>query len=90
MRTVVQGIIIREKVSDEDRLLTLLTSERGVIHAVAKGANRARAKLVSSTGLFCYGQFGLFCLYQRRKVSAVLFSQNCGYLGQRKLILLKP
>lgn len=65
MQTVVQGIIIREKVSDEDRLLTLLTSERGVIYAVAKGANRARAKLVSSTGLFCYGQFGLFCYKDR-------------------------
>ena len=60
MHTVVRGIVIRMKSAGDDRLLTLLTDERGVIQAVARGANKPRSRLASSTELFCYSRLTLF------------------------------
>lgn len=60
MRVVTDGVVIRVKSVGDDRLLTLLTRDYGVISAAARGANRPRSSLASSTELFCYGKFGLF------------------------------
>lgn len=48
------------KTGESDRLLTLLTRERGVIRAFAKAADRPKNKLHSSTNLFCYGRFTFY------------------------------
>ncbi len=61
MHVVLRGIVIRMKSSGDDRLLTLLTDELGVIGAVARGANKPRSRLASSTELFCYSRLSLFC-----------------------------
>ncbi|MBQ7295216.1 MAG: DNA repair protein RecO [Clostridia bacterium] len=52
------GIIIREGATGEqDRIVTVLTRDRGVIKAFANGARNPKNKNVSSTGLLCYSDF---------------------------------
>lgn len=48
------------KTGESDRLLTLLTRERGVMRAFAKAADRPKNKLHMSTDMFCYGSFKFF------------------------------
>ncbi|MFV0497800.1 MAG: DNA repair protein RecO [Candidatus Fimivivens sp.] len=60
MQCVTHGVIIRAKSVGDDRLLTILTSDYGVISAVARGANKPRGRLTSSTELFCYSKMVLF------------------------------
>lgn len=60
MQCVTHGIIIRAKSVGDDRLLTILTHDYGVISAAARGANKPRSKLTSSTELFCYSKLVLF------------------------------
>lgn len=60
MRCSTRGIIIRVKSVGDDRLLTVLTEDFGVINAAARGANRPRSGLASSTELFCYCRLVLF------------------------------
>jgi len=60
MRLKAQGIVLRDYKLDEDRVVTILTREQGVLSAYANGANRLRSALASSTELLCYGQFELF------------------------------
>lgn len=60
MRCSTDGIVIKVKSVGDDRLLTLLTRDCGVVSAAASGANRPRSSLASSTELFCYGKFILF------------------------------
>lgn len=52
------GIIIREGATGEqDRIVTVLTRDRGIIKAFANGARNPKNKNVSSTGLLCYSDF---------------------------------
>ena len=44
---------------EADQILTLLTPDRGVISASAKGSLRLKNKLFSACGLFCYSEFTL-------------------------------
>ena len=48
------------KTGESDRLLTLLTRDRGIIKAFAKAADRPKNKLHMSTNLFCYGRFTFY------------------------------
>ncbi len=48
------------KVGSSDRLLTLLTADRGVIKAYANSAENPKNKLHSSSGLFCYGDYLIY------------------------------
>ncbi len=55
------AIIIRSRpLGESDRLLTLLTRERGKINAVAKGARKTKSKLAAGVDLFVHGQYVLF------------------------------
>ena len=60
MQIATNGIVIRERSVNEDRLVTLLTRDHGVINAFARGAKRLKGKLTSSTELFCYSRLVLF------------------------------
>lgn len=52
------GIVIREGATGEqDRIVTVLTRDRGVIKAFANGARNPKNRNVSSTGLLCYSDF---------------------------------
>lgn len=61
MNLTVTGIVLRVRLSgDSDRVCTILTDSRGVIHAVARGARSIKNKNAAATGQFAYGQFVLF------------------------------
>ena len=58
MTLMTDGIIIREQnVGEQDRLVTLLTREKGVIRAFVNGARNPKNKNVSATDLLCYSDF---------------------------------
>ena len=70
MQITTYGMVLREKTIEDDRLLTILTKEYGVIFAYARGAKRLRGKLVSSTEQLCYSRFVLFKNKDRYTVDA--------------------
>ena len=52
------AVIIRQRnLGEADRVIVLLTRERGKVSAVARGVRRARSKLAGSLQLFCHGRF---------------------------------
>lgn len=76
------AVVIRERQSGEaDRLLTLLTRDRGVINAFAKGACRPKNKLHSSTQLFSYASF---TLYEGKSISVNEAAQKELFFGLRE------
>ena len=61
MQIKTDGLIIRDlNVGEDDRIVTILTRERGIIRASARGARRAKSRLSTSTRLFCYSDFALY------------------------------
>lgn len=60
MQLTAMGMVIRSRPSGDDRLLTLLTDEYGVLQVVAKNAGKPRGKLAASTELFCYDRLQFF------------------------------
>lgn len=54
------GIVIREQTTGEqDRLVTLLTRENGIIKGFVNGGRNPRNKNVAATGLLCYSDFSI-------------------------------
>ncbi len=54
----VDGIVIKTSVTGEaDRIVWVLTRNRGIIRAFAKGARGTKNRLHSGTALFAYGSF---------------------------------
>ena len=83
MNLTVTGIVLEARLSGEsDRVCTILTDSRGVIHAVARGARNMKNKKVALAALFAYGQFVLF----RKKDIYVIdeFSQEMMFMGLRE------
>ena len=61
MQIKTDGLIIRDiNVGEDDRIVTILTRERGIISASARGARRVKSRISTSTRLFCYSDFTLF------------------------------
>ena len=61
MQLSTDAVVIREKkLAEHDRLLTLLTRDKGVITAYARGAGKLRGSLLASTEFLCYSHFQLF------------------------------
>ncbi len=60
MQITTMGIVIRMREHNDDRILTILTGEYGVITAYARGAKKLRGRLLSATELLCYSRFVLF------------------------------
>lgn len=61
MQMNTQAVVIGSRdIDEEDRLLTLLSKDYGVIYAYAKSANRLKNKLAPTTELLCYSSFVLF------------------------------
>ena len=55
-KAVVDGLILREYRTENDKILTILTSN-GRISVSAKGAKSPRSQMLSVTNLFTYGNF---------------------------------
>ncbi len=61
MSTSVKGLVIREQtIGESDRLVTLLTSDFGLVRAFARGAKQMKNRMNSSTSLFAYADFSLY------------------------------
>ncbi|MDR1531935.1 MAG: DNA repair protein RecO [Clostridiales bacterium] len=62
MSTVkVRGVVLRETpVGESDKLITLMTKERGKISVSARGARKTKSKYLAGTQLFTYSDFVLF------------------------------
>lgn len=79
MQTVTDALVLRERRLDEqDRLLTLLSADRGIITAYAKGAGRMKGSMASATELLCYSHFVLFqnrerCFADKAEANTLFF-----------------
>jgi DNA repair protein RecO (recombination protein O) len=61
MQVKTDGLIIRElNVGEYDRIVTILTRQKGVVRASARGARRVNSRLSTATRLFCYSDFNMF------------------------------
>lgn len=83
--TVTDGLILRErKISENDRLITVLTSEHGVIRAFASGALKVTSKRLSATGHLSYSRLTLNFSRDTYKVRDALV--NKVFFGLRESI----
>lgn len=79
MQTATEALVLRErKLDEQDRLLTLLTADQGIITAYAKGARRMKGSMVSATELLCYSHFVLFqnrerCFADKAEADTIFF-----------------
>ena len=79
MQTATDALVLRERRLDEqDRLLTLLTADQGILTAYAKGAGRMKGSMVSATELLCYSHFVLFqnrerCFADKAEANVIFF-----------------
>ena len=61
MQIKTDGLIVQERsLSENDRLVTILTRDSGVITAFVKGAKNIKSKNFSGTQLFCYSDFLIY------------------------------
>ena len=61
MKLKTDGLIIREQqTGEDDRLVTILTREYGIIRAFVRGAKRIKSKSQSATQLFAYGEYSIY------------------------------
>ncbi|NLY39291.1 MAG: DNA repair protein RecO [Firmicutes bacterium] len=65
-------VLLSRPLGEADRLITLLTWERGKISAVARGARKTKSKLAAGVDLFTYGQY---ILYQGRGLATITGQQ---------------
>ncbi len=55
------GLIIKQQnIGEQDRLVTILTREAGVIRAFVRQGKNIKSRNCASTGLLCYSEFTLF------------------------------
>ncbi|MDR1464715.1 MAG: DNA repair protein RecO [Oscillospiraceae bacterium] len=67
-----EGLVLRERTAGEnDRLVTLLTKEYGVLRAFARGARKAGSNQQSATQLFCFGKYELTRWQETYRVAEV-------------------
>ena len=58
MKINTDGLIIkRGAVGENDRLVTVLTRDLGVIRAFVHGGNKVKGKTISATDVLCYSSF---------------------------------
>lgn len=61
MQIKTDGLIVRDlNVGEDDRIVTILTREKGIIKASARGARRVKSRFTTATRLLCYSDFTLF------------------------------
>src|SRR5574340_225539 len=79
----VSALLIRQRnYGEADRIIVLLTRERGKVSAIAKGVRRARARLAGALQLFCHAEI---LLAAGRSLDAIAQAQpvdSFSHLGQ--------
>lgn len=61
MHYTTDGLVIREvNVGENDKLLTLLTPDRGKMSVMAKGTRSVKSKMLGATQLYTYGNYEIY------------------------------
>ncbi len=61
MQIKTKGIVLKvQDYNENDKLLSVLTEDRGVIYAYASGARRMKSALAPISSMLCYGEFVFF------------------------------
>ena len=60
MHTTVDGVVLRARAFEGNRLLTLLTAEKGLVSAYANRVQTPRSKLAASSEALAFSRFVLF------------------------------
>ena len=61
MHYTVDGLVIREiNVGDNDKMLTILTPDRGRIGVMAKGSRSLKSQVLSTAQLYTYGNYEIY------------------------------
>lgn len=61
MRLEADGLVIREQnIGESDRLITLLTRQKGIVRAFVRGARRIKSTYAGATQLLCYSRFSIY------------------------------
>ena len=61
MQIKTKGIVLKvQDYNENDKLLAVLTEDRGVIYAYASGAKRMKSALSTVSSMLCYGEFVFF------------------------------
>lgn len=61
VRLETDGLVIREQnIGESDRLITVLTRDKGIVRAFVKGANRIKSNYSAATQLLCYSEFTIY------------------------------
>ena len=61
MQIKTKGIVLKaQDYNENDKLLVILTEDRGVLYAYASGARRMKSALSTVSSMLCYGEFVLF------------------------------
>ncbi len=67
----VRGFVLREvNIGESDRLIEILTADRGLVTALARGARRSKSPLIASTQIFSLADFTLFAYKGRLTVDS--------------------
>lgn len=71
MQTTVKGLVIGEKIlSNDNRLITILTEEQGLVRAFVKSIKKLGGSMAVSTDLFTYSSFVLFFNKEKYSVNS--------------------
>ena len=61
MQYTTDGLVIREvNVGDNDKMLTILTPDRGRIGVMAKGSRSLKSQVLSTAQLYTYGNYEIY------------------------------
>lgn len=86
MQIKTNGIILQDRMmQEEDRLLTILTEDFGILNAYAKGARRFKTKMASATEVLTYSELILF--YNKERYTLDDASSKHIFFGLRSDIL---
>ena len=83
MQLTCDALVLNQRpYGEDDRLLYLLTADRGVIRAYAGGAKRIKSRMSTATEPFCYSHFVLF--HSRERYSVNTAEVNRIFFGIRQ------
>ncbi len=83
MQIKTKAIVIKaQDYNENDRLLSLLTEDRGVVFAYAPGARKLKSKLSTMSSMLCYGEFVLFKNHDKYTIDSA--ESECLFFGIRK------
>jgi DNA repair protein RecO (recombination protein O) len=64
-----EGLVLKQRnIGENDRMIVILTKDRGIIEASARGVKRIKSPLAGATQVLCYSQF---CIFQGKKYDTI-------------------